>query len=153
MTKVRKILSYKLKKVFICDRIQRYLKNFAGVAEWQTQQTQNLSRATSCGFDSHHQHQTKIIRELVRGLFLFVLFFLIFSLFTLLFNPDYFWNKKEKWKMKSVKRRGFKKVYYDNKISKVAIIRELCSRVIFVCSLLPYFFTLHSSFDVGLFLK
>ena len=26
MAKVRKILSYKLKKVFICDRIQRYLK-------------------------------------------------------------------------------------------------------------------------------
>ena len=28
----------------------------AGVAKWQTQGTQNPSKATSCGFDSHHQH-------------------------------------------------------------------------------------------------
>ena len=28
----------------------------ADVAEWQTQQTQNLPVVTSCGFDSHHPH-------------------------------------------------------------------------------------------------
>ena len=31
----------------------------AEVAEWQTQQTQNLPRATSCGFDSRLRHQEK----------------------------------------------------------------------------------------------
>ncbi len=29
----------------------------AGVAEWQTHQTQNLAVATSCGFKSHLRHQ------------------------------------------------------------------------------------------------
>ena len=28
----------------------------ADVAEWQTQQTQNLPVVTSCGFKSHHPH-------------------------------------------------------------------------------------------------
>ena len=28
----------------------------ADVAEWQTQQTQNLPVVTSCGFNSHHPH-------------------------------------------------------------------------------------------------
>ena len=32
----------------------------AGVAEWQTHQTQNLAMATSCGFKSHLRHQIKI---------------------------------------------------------------------------------------------
>ena len=30
----------------------------ADVAEWQTQQTQNLPVVTSCGFNSHHPHLT-----------------------------------------------------------------------------------------------
>lgn len=30
--------------------------DFADVAEWQTHQTQNLTRATSCGFKSRHPH-------------------------------------------------------------------------------------------------
>ena len=31
----------------------------ADVAEWQTQQTQNLPVVTSCGFKSHHPHLEK----------------------------------------------------------------------------------------------
>ena len=32
-------------------------RRYAGVAEWQTQQTQNLPIAISCGFKSHLRHQ------------------------------------------------------------------------------------------------
>ena len=32
---------------------------YAGVAEWQTQQTQNLPIAISCGFKSHLRHHIK----------------------------------------------------------------------------------------------
>ena len=45
--------------VFYCPTIL-----YAGVAEWQTRRTQNPLRATSCGFDSHHQHQRRIKRTL-----------------------------------------------------------------------------------------
>lgn len=32
------------------------------MAEWQTHKTQNLAGATSCGFKSHHPHQSRIPR-------------------------------------------------------------------------------------------
>ena len=48
-SKFLKIPLVKLKK--IC-----YYKCVAGVAEWQTHQTQNLTGATSCEFESRHQH-------------------------------------------------------------------------------------------------
>lgn len=40
--------------------IYSYTPIHAGVAEWQTHQTQNLAVATSCGFKSHLRHQIKI---------------------------------------------------------------------------------------------
>ena len=36
-----------------------YLIKYAEVAEWQTHKTQNLARATSCGFDPHLRHHSK----------------------------------------------------------------------------------------------
>ena len=33
----------------------------AGVAKWQTHQTQNLAVATPCGFDSHLRHPLKSV--------------------------------------------------------------------------------------------
>ena len=33
---------------------------YADVAEWQTQQTQNLPVATSYGFESHHRHTASL---------------------------------------------------------------------------------------------
>ena len=39
----------------ICGRLIPGSKS-AGVAEWQTHQTQNLTRVTSCGFKSHLLH-------------------------------------------------------------------------------------------------
>ena len=36
--------------------VERKLDEFAAVAEWQTQQTQNLPGATSCEFESRLRH-------------------------------------------------------------------------------------------------
>ena len=38
----------------------RHVLEIAGVAEWQTQQTQNLPGATSCRFKSGHRHKEAI---------------------------------------------------------------------------------------------
>ncbi len=36
---------------------------YAGVAEWQTRQTQNLLFARTYGFESHHRHFIIPVRE------------------------------------------------------------------------------------------
>ncbi len=71
------------------------------MAEWQTRRTQNPLRATSCGFDSHQRHQTKIIRTIMVRIifvctFLFYFFVLLFSSHRIIFEIK---NKKEKIKV------------------------------------------------------
>ena len=36
---------------------------YAGMAEWQTHQTQNLTMATSCGFKSHFLHFKRLLHD------------------------------------------------------------------------------------------
>ena len=43
----------------------------ADVAEWQTQQTQNLPVVTSCGFKSHHPHYYENRAGILPALFSF----------------------------------------------------------------------------------
>ena len=43
----------------IFNNLYDIINEFAGVAEWQTQQTQNLPGVTSCGFKSRHLHYSR----------------------------------------------------------------------------------------------
>ena len=60
----------------LCVTINLGLKKpgYADVAEWQTHQTQNLTRVTSCGFKSHLLH-TK--NPEISGFFIFMLHFVL----------------------------------------------------------------------------
>lgn len=65
--KIEKNSKFSKKVLAFSQKYDIMTLSFAGVAEWQTHQTQNLTRATSCGFKSHLLHFCPV--ELSTGLF------------------------------------------------------------------------------------